>query len=188
MNKIFHLSTLGCILSSATVLTLITCTNSTVATNSLSSSQSNYLRSEIRIAGTLEDQVKAAIDAKIKAAVESKDPDKKLEGDVANMLVNNGYKVIKFGEKYYKSTGELEGEIDIETTKVIVEVTTVASGKKSQIEKYMTSTTLNPLKKPIILYAPNYTDTPAKDITALGAYVIKKPSDLFAKMTELGGK
>ncbi len=172
------------------MLLLITQAKSTVATNNSGFSPSNQSSSDLRISGTLEDQVKAAVNAKIKAAVDSSDPDKKLEGDVATMMISNGYRVLKFGEIYYKKqpANEPEGEIDIETVKVIIEVTSLKSGKKEQVTKYIASDILNPLKKKVILYAPNYLDSATKDITALGVPVIKKPSDLFAKMTEIGAK
>jgi hypothetical protein len=178
------------ILSGVAMSFLVGQTKSTVATSNLFFSPSNQSNGSLRISGTVEDKAKAVIDAKIKAAVDSLDPDKKLEGDVATMLTSNGYRILKFGEIYYKKqpANEPEGEIDIETIKVIIEVTSLKSGKKDQISKYIASDILNPLKKKIILYAPNYLDTATKDITALGVPVIKKPSDLFAKMTEIGAK
>ncbi len=163
---------------------------STLAVNKLLSVVPSQLTNHFKIAGNLEEQVKAEIDTKIKNALSDTRPEIKLEGDVALMLQKNGYRIFKFQHKYYlPNTKTVDAEIDIETAKVFIEVTTVTGGKNKQVgTKSINNSVVNPSKKAIILYAPNYTSAATSEITALGAHVVKKPSELFAKMSEIGAK
>ena len=99
-----------------------------------------------------------------------------LEDDVEQALIDAGISYVR-GQQFGPN-GSI-GEIDFEVSQAIIEVTTASSGKLSQIQKYLTNTTMNPTKKTVILYAPNYGYNASKDITNAGALVAKNMSDLI---------
>jgi hypothetical protein len=114
---------------------------------------------------------------KVADAVNSSDKDKQLEGTTARALIGD---LVAFNKKIYDpATGEVIGEIDIETSDAIIEVTTKKTGKLSQIQKYLNNPLMNPDGKPVILYAPNYIGQATKDIEALNVPVVKTMQDLF---------
>lgn len=78
------------------------------------------------------------------------------------------------------------GEIDVETANAIIEVTTQNSRKLKQIQKLISNLDLNPLSKPVILYAPNYNTTPAQDIINAGAYVVRTQQELLELLHRCG--
>jgi len=78
------------------------------------------------------------------------------------------------------------GEIDVETAKAMIEVTTQVSRKLKQIQKLICDPDLNPLSKPVILYAPYYKDTPDQDIINAGGYVVRTQQDLVNLLRQLG--
>ena len=52
-------------------------------------------------------------------------------------------------------------------------------GKAPQIKRLINDKRINPNDAPIILFAPNYKDTPAKDIDKQGAFVIRDSDKLI---------
>ena len=52
-------------------------------------------------------------------------------------------------------------------------------GKASQIKRLINDKRINPNDDPVILFAPNYKDTPAKDIDKQGAFVIRDSDELI---------
>ncbi len=112
----------------------------------------------------------------------------KLMADVAMQLIKNGYRVFSIEKKVFDDKGITITDIDIETAKVLIEVTVAPDGKVPQIEKYVSNKTVNPSKKSVILYAPNYGANAVKNIEAIGAFYVKDSSQLFKKMSEVGAK
>ena len=52
-------------------------------------------------------------------------------------------------------------------------------GKAPQIKRLINDKRINPNDDPVILFAPNYKDTPAKDIDKQGAFVIRDSDELI---------
>ena len=70
------------------------------------------------------------------------------------------------------------GDIDVETSSAIIEVTVMKRDKLGQIQKLMSNRDINPTGKPVILYAPSYGKFSTRDIINAGAYVAKTESEL----------
>ncbi|MBC1241114.1 hypothetical protein [Nostoc sp. 2RC] len=117
-------------------------------------------------------------------ALNSANPQKVLEGQVANAIIQAEFNLVSFN-KVVGLNGEI-GEIDVETSNAIIEVTTQTARKLRQIQKLISNPDLNPLKKPVILYAPNYKITPAQDIIATGSYVVRAEDELLELLFQLG--
>lgn len=117
-------------------------------------------------------------------ALNSANPQKVLEGQVANAIIQAEFNLVSFN-KVVGLNGEI-GEIDVETSNAIIEVTTQTARKLRQIQKLISNPDLNPLKKPVILYAPNYKITPAQDIIATGSYVVRVKDELLELLFQLG--
>ncbi|PHJ62773.1 hypothetical protein VF14_26985 [Nostoc linckia z18] len=117
-------------------------------------------------------------------ALNSANPQKVLEGQVANAIIQAEFNLVSFN-KVVGLNGEI-GEIDVETSNAIIEVTTQTARKLKQIQKLISNPDLNPLKKPVILYAPNYKITPAQDIIATGSYVVRAKDELLELLFQLG--
>jgi uncharacterized protein YukE len=119
----------------------------------------------------------------IRSALESGKSDRELEGMVANYVRHD---LVSFQRNIEGPDGRI-GEIDIETSNAIVEVTTQRSGKLKQIKKYLLLPEMNPLDKAVILFAPNYLADAAQDITNVGAYVVRSRDELVELLQKLGG-
>lgn len=117
-------------------------------------------------------------------ALNSVNPQKILEGTVANAIIQGGFHVVSFN-KAVGLNGEIS-EIDVETSNAIIEVTTQTARKLKQIQKLISNPDLNPLRKPVVLYAPNYKLTPAQDIIAAGSYVVSTHDELLELLSQLG--
>jgi hypothetical protein len=126
------------------------------------------------------------IDTKINAALQSENPGTKLEGKVGKALRDAGFNVMQFQQKIGKY-GSI-GEIDVSTDKAIIEVFIGRKGKLQSIEDKINIQQLNPRGKPVILYAPNYQSTAAKNIINSGAQVCRNIEDLINVLNRLGGK
>lgn len=126
----------------------------------------------------------SSFDEAINEALSSGDPKTVLEGTVANAIRQAGFDLISFN-KEVGLNGSV-GEIDVETANAIIEVTTQNSCKLKQIQKLISNLDLNPLLKPVILFAPNYNTTPAQDIINAGAYVVRTQQELLELLSELG--
>lgn len=108
-----------------------------------------------------------------------------LEQQVTDWLDSEGIEHID-GEQFGPN-GSI-GEIDVRVTSpanAIIEVTSKPKGKLSQIEKLMNNETINPDKLPVILYAPNYKVNPGKDVTNIGAIVVRDLDSLILTLRSL---
>ena len=101
---------------------------------------------------------------------------KKLEDDIENLLIENNIPYIR-GEKFGENVSI--GEIDFRANNIIIEVTVRKNGKAPQIKRLINDKRINPNDDPVILFAPNYKDTPAKDIDKQGAFVIRDSDELI---------
>lgn len=129
----------------------------------------------------LEPGPRRAVNEAIKKALGSADKDKKLEGEVADSIRDH---VIDFDRKVGPN-GSV-GQVDVETRKTIIEVTTQRKGKRGQIMKAISDPEMNPNGKPVILYAPNYQGGAGKDIEEAGGYVARTPEELKALLRRFG--
>ncbi len=126
----------------------------------------------------------SAFDDAINQSLNSCDPKKVLEGIVANGIIQAGFELISFN-KEVGLNGSI-GEIHVETTSAIIEVTTQTSRKLKQIQKLISNPDLNPLRKPVILYAPNYKLTPEQDIINARGYMVRNQEEILGLLSRLG--
>jgi hypothetical protein len=117
------------------------------------------------------------IGQRIQDALASTNPGEALEGQVAQGLQDAGVSIEQFQAEV--GTNGSIGELDVVTDRAIIEVTTSPSGKLAQITKLLTNTQMNPLGKPVILYAPNYGGAAGTAITSTGAYVARSMAELL---------
>jgi tetratricopeptide (TPR) repeat protein len=122
------------------------------------------------------------ISAAISKALQSSKPDNQLPGIVANWVKDD---VVSFQRKIGPN-GSI-GEIDVETSKAIIEVTISRLGKAHQIRERLTNPRINPEGKPVILFAPNYTQNAAQHIIGLGAHIAHTKEELLDLLRKLGG-
>jgi hypothetical protein len=123
-------------------------------------------------------------DRAINNTLSSDNQQRVLEGIVATAIIQAGFNLVSFN-KAVGVNGEI-GEIDVETEKAIIEVTTQTSRKLKQIQKLISNLELNPGGKPVILYAPNYKFTPSQDIINAGSYVVRDQKELLELLFRLG--
>jgi hypothetical protein len=115
------------------------------------------------------------VSKKIERALRSPNENIRLEGEVAKAL---GDEVISFQRNIDRSSGRI-GEIDVETSSFIIEVTNGGSSKgASEFLKYFQAD-MNPLGKGVILYAPNLHMTKLASIEAAGVKVIQNMEALI---------
>ncbi len=124
-----------------------------------------------------------SISTAIGKALQSNDPAIQLEGTVANYVLDD---VVSF-QRDIGLNGFI-GEIDVETRKAIIEVTTRYKGKSDQIRKYLTDPRMNPAGKAVILFAPRYLNSAAQPIFDMGAYVVRTKEELLGLLQRLGEK
>ena len=117
---------------------------------------------------------------RVEQALQSSDLDRVLEGKVAKAVGND---LVDFNRKVGPSGAT--GEVDVETSKAIIEVTTRHTGKSKQVKKLLSNRDMNPLGKPVILFAPNYGHTATRTITATGAIVVRTEQELLAVLSKL---
>ncbi|MDQ2716562.1 MAG: hypothetical protein M3Z08_16780 [Chloroflexota bacterium] len=129
-------------------------------------------------------QIRALV-VKVATAVNSPDKEKQQEGIVARALIAD---VVSFQRKVYDANGVEIGEIDVETSTAIIEVTTTDQGKRQQVIKEQTDPLINPKGKQVILYAPNYSPSTGGSFTMPGMPdipIIRKLKDLFDYLRRL---
>lgn len=118
-----------------------------------------------------------ALSRGIMTALKSAEAATRLEGEAAAAL---GETVTGF-QKVVTQGGKVVGEIDVETTKAIVEVTNGASPRKlQQITKLIGNKTLNPNGKPVVVYGPNLGRQAAQALEKAGAKVVRTLDQLKA--------
>ena len=120
-------------------------------------------------------------DAAIQNNLASADAGIKEEAKIANLLRHD---LISYGRKELNANGRLVGEVDVETSNAIIEVTIQTGGKASQVAKLQTDRLLNPSNKPVILFAPNYTDRTQAELPA-GVRVFRTEQGLLDYVTNL---
>jgi hypothetical protein len=117
---------------------------------------------------------------RIEQALRSNDPDTALEGRVAKAVEAD---LVDFNRKVGPE-GAI-GEVDVETSKAIIEITTRRSGKSRQIKKLLANPAMNPAGKPVILFAPNYGPHATRNISALGVVVVHTIEELLEVLLQL---
>jgi hypothetical protein len=115
-----------------------------------------------------------AIKKAIREALNSSDPNKRLEGEVASWFED---RIVDFNKRVPPETASV-GEIDVELSNVIIEVTSRESQKLKQIKSLLSDNYLNPMKKKVILFAPNYGFNAEKDIIKAGAHIARTKEEL----------
>jgi hypothetical protein len=117
---------------------------------------------------------------RIEQALQSNDPDTVLEGRVAKAVEES---LVDFNRKV--GPEEAIGEVDVETSKAIIEVTTRRSGESGQIRKLLANPAMNPAGKPVILFAPNYGPHATRNISDLGVVVVRTIEELLGVLLQL---
>jgi hypothetical protein len=117
---------------------------------------------------------------RVEQALRSNDPDTVLEGRVAQAVAAD---LVAFNRKV-GSEGAI-GEVDVETSKAIIEVTTRRSGKSRQIRKLLADPAMNPAGKPVVLFAPNYGPHATRNIAELGVVVVRTIEELLRVLLRL---
>ena len=118
-------------------------------------------------------------------AANSTDADVRLHGQTAQALGAAGITIVSFN-KQFGPNGSI-GEIDIETGRTIIEVTTAPARKGRQIDKLTTDAQMNPDAKAVVLYAPNYGAKAGQAILQKGAYVTRTLEQLLDLICRLEG-
>ena len=117
---------------------------------------------------------------RIEQALRSNDPDTVLEGRVAKAVEAD---LVDFNRKVGPE-GAI-GEVDVETSKAIIEVTARRSGKSRQMRKLLANPAINPAGKPVILFAPNYGPHATRNIFDLGVVVVHTIEELLEVLAQL---
>ena len=110
----------------------------------------------------------------INAARASTNAGTALEGEVAAAL---GRSVTGF-QKTVTVAGKTIGEIDIETSKAIIEVTGASGRKAGQAAKLVENAAMNPEGKLVVVYGPDLAPGAAKAIEETGAKVARTIEEL----------
>jgi len=117
---------------------------------------------------------------RVEEALRSNDPDTVLEGRVAQAVAAD---LVDFNRKVGPE-GAI-GEVDVETSKAMIEVTTRRSGKSRQIRKLLADPAMNPAGKPVILFAPHYGPHATRNIAELGVVVVRTIEELLGVLVQL---
>jgi hypothetical protein len=114
---------------------------------------------------------------RVAAAVNSPHEGTQLEGDVARLLIGD---LVAFQRKEIDpATGKVIGDIDVETSAAIIEVTNEKRNKRRQILKEKNDTQMNPKGKQAILFAPNYSYAADVQFQSRGIAILRTLKDLF---------
>ncbi|MEG4444861.1 hypothetical protein QUB49_24230 [Microcoleus sp. AT9_B4] len=120
-------------------------------------------------------------DAAIQNNLASTNAGTKLEARIANLLRHD---LISYG-RIEKGANKLPvGDVDVETSNAIIEVTMQTGQKAGQIAKLQTDRLLNPSNKPVILFAPNYTELAQAELPP-GVRVFRTEQGLLDYVTNL---
>gem|GEM_PF-1073775 len=120
-------------------------------------------------------------DAAIQNNLASTNAGTKLEARTANLLKHD---LISYG-RIEKGANKLPvGDVDVETSNAIIEVTMQTGQKAGQIAKLQTDRLLNPSNKPVILFAPNYTELAQAELPP-GVRVFRTEQGLLDYVTNL---
>jgi hypothetical protein len=103
-------------------------------------SRNNYSQSNHSLYAATPVEPSAEVKSKIDALNASNAEDK-LVASAATMILKNGYRIFHINKVYLDSKGNPITDVDIETAKVLVEVTVAEKDKLVQITKYVTNKT-----------------------------------------------
>ena len=123
---------------------------------------------------------RASYTTRIEQALRSSDSDRVLEGEIAMAVAGDW---IDFNRQVGPKGAT--GEVDVETTRAIIEVTTQRTGKLKQLQKLLSHPDMNPLGKPVILFAPNYGRTATQAIINAGAIIVRTQEELLRVLATL---
>lgn len=99
-----------------------------------------------------------------------------LKGHVGRELIGE---IIAFQHHVIDPTTNLEiGEIDVETSTSIIEVTTQSEGLLQKIVQLKNDPRLNPTRKKVVLYAPHYAPSAAREAVEESIPVIQSLAKL----------
>ena len=116
-------------------------------------------------------------------AVSSHDAKISMAGQVGRELIDE---IIAFRYKVIDPVTKLEvDEIDIETPSCIIEVTNESDGSLQKLRKLKNDPLLNPRRKKVVLYAPNYSPQAARDVIEESIPVIQSLEKLSAHLKKI---
>jgi hypothetical protein len=119
---------------------------------------------------------------RVAAAVNSSCRPTQLEGQVSRVLISD---LVSFNHKIIDSAGIEIGEIDVETSNVIIEVSKTDRRKNQQVLKEMNNKLINPMEKQVILFAPDYSHAADQQFKDKGIPIIRSYKDLFDYLRSL---
>ena len=120
---------------------------------------------------------------RVAAAINSPSEEIQLEGEVARPLISD---LVSFQHKSIDPiTCFVIGEVDVETLKAIIEVTTEKNGKTEQALKEQHDKLINPNGKQVILFASNYSRAADQQFATYGIPIIRSFKDLFDYLRRL---
>jgi hypothetical protein len=115
---------------------------------------------------------------RVTSATLSPDIETSLKGQVGRELIDD---IIAFRHKVLDPMTDLEvGEIDVETSACIIEVTNQSEGLHEKLLRLKIDPLLNPEQKKIVLYAPNYSQQAAREVVEESIPVIQSLERLSA--------
>ena len=117
---------------------------------------------------------------RIAQALRSSDPERVLEGEAARAVAGD---LVDFNRRV--GPNGAAGEIDVETSRAFIEVTTRRTGKLKQIQTLLSHPDMNPLGKPVMLFAPNYGRTATQAIINAGAIIVRTQEELLRVLATL---
>ncbi len=119
---------------------------------------------------------------RVAAACTSSNKNTQLEGQVGRSLIAD---LVSFQRKVFNAGGEEIGEIDVETSNAIIEVTNGDESKLEQVLKEQNDPLMNPQHKQVILYAPRYSHAADRQFASHGIPIIRSWKDLFDYLRSL---
>jgi len=132
--------------------------------------------------GLIDAQVRDLVN-RVAAAVNSSDDQRRLEGQVARVLISH---LFAFNREITDLATEVEvGEIDVETYNVVVEVTARKNEKLDQMLNEKNNRLINPKGKQVILYAPDYSHAADQQFAKHGIPIMRSLKDLFDYLRRL---
>lgn len=108
---------------------------------------------------------------RVTAACLSPDAELHLKGCVGRELIGE---IIAFQYKILDPLTHVEvGEIDIETSTALIEVTNASEGALEKLCQLKYNPHLNPKRKKVVLYAPQYVPAAAREVVEEGIPIIQ---------------
>ncbi|HZO70857.1 MAG TPA: hypothetical protein VFB60_01565 [Ktedonobacteraceae bacterium] len=121
---------------------------------------------------------------RVVAALNAPSAQTQLEGQVARAVIAD---LVSFQRIIHDPvTGEVVGEIDVETSTAIIEVTTTPSGKLEQLLREQNNPLINPEGKNVILYGPDYSHLADLQFAEHDIPIARNMQELFEELRLLG--